>query len=198
MTNNFNPDYPPVPQRVVSERLLIRPSSREDRDLLMKWWNDPEVTGPGGNVDGMQYEDADMEDWFQRYVDGRSCSTHFVICLRDTNQPIGEFYIASDDRPGCVGFAMAIGETQYWGNGYAPEALGAYAKTLFETDLCEAMRMDTRVDNERAIRMCEKVGFDVEHIWANGQFQTMILTRQAFELRRYYDEEHDDEAAVGG
>lgn len=194
MTNNCKAGYPPVPQRVVSERLLIRPSTREDKDALMKWWNDPEVTGPGGNVDGMHYENEDVEDWFQRYVDGRTCSTHFVICRRDTEEPIGEFYIAADDRPGCVGFALAIGETQYWGNGYASEALEAYASALFETDLCESMRMDTRVDNERAIRMCEKVGFEVEHVWANGLFQTMILTRQALELQRYYAEAYDDES----
>ena len=192
MTNNCKPDYPPVPQHVTSDRLVIRPSMREDAPFLMKWWNDPEVTGPGGNVDGMHYEEADVEGWFQRYVDGRGeCCTHFVICLRANDQPVGEFYIAADDRPGCVGFALAIGETQSWGNGYASEALEAYADALFNSDLCESMRMDTGVDNERAIRMCEKVGFVVEHVWANGRFQTMILTRQAFELQRFYE---DDEA----
>ncbi len=196
MTNNCKPEYPPVPQHVASVRLMIRPSTREDAPLLMKWWNDPAVTGPGGNVDGMHYEEADMEEWFQRYVDGRGCSTHFVICLRATGQPIGEFYIAADDRPGCVGFAMAIGETHYWGNGYASEALEAYAEALFKSGLCEAMRMDTGVDNIRAIRMCEKVGFEIEHVWANGRFQTMILTRQAFELLRFYKEDAEEESRV--
>jgi hypothetical protein len=46
------------------------------------------------------------------------------------------------------------------------------------------MRMDTRRDNVAAIRMCQKVGFEIEHVWANGQFQTMILTQAAFEYRR--------------
>lgn len=195
MTNNCIPDFPPVPQGVISERLVVRPSTREDAPWLMKWWNDPAVTGPGGNVDGMHYDEADIEEWFRRYVDGRTCSTHFVICLRDADEkPIGEFYIAADDRPGCVGFALAIGETQYWGNGYASEALEAYAEALFASGLCEALRMDTGVDNERAIRMCERVGFEVEHVWANGRFQTMILTRQAFELQRFYAENAEEES----
>ncbi len=184
MTNNCKSDFPPVPQRVVSERLIIRPTQRSDAPWLKKWWNDPFVTEPGGNVDGMQYDDADIEDWFQRYVDGRSCSTHFVVCLRDAAQrPIGEFYIASDDRPGCVGFALLIGETDLWGNGYATETTTAYAAALFNSGLCQSMRMDTRRDNVRAIQMCLNIGFEVEHVWANGQFQTMILTKDAFEIK---------------
>lgn len=185
MTSNCKPEFPPVPQQVVSVRLIVRPTARTDALWLQKWWNDPQVTGPGGNVDGMQYDDHDMEDWFQRYVDGRDCHTHFVICTRDGDQPpIGELYIASDDRPGCVGFALIIGETQLWGLGYASEALEAYADALFDTGLCQSMRMDILVANERAIRMCDRVGFSVEHVWANGLFQTMILTAEAYALRR--------------
>jgi len=184
-TNHYRPDLPPVPQLVQSERLVIRPSTRDDAPYLKKWWNDPQVTDPGGNLAGMQYDDADMEDWFQRYVDGRECSTHFIICLREENErPIGEFYVASDDRPGCVECALIIGETDLWGNGYGSEALGAYAEALFASGLCEAMRMDMRVDNRRAMRMAQKAGFVVEHVWANGMFQTLFLSRAAFELHR--------------
>ena len=185
MTNNCKADFTPVPQHVVSERLLVRPSSRDDAPYLKKWWNDPAVTGPGGHIAGMQYDDGDMEDWFQRYVDNRSCTTHFVICLRDpSEQPIGELYVASDDRPGCVGLALLIGEIDQWSHGYATEALNAYAGALFTSGLCEVIRIDTHRDNLRAIRMCEHVGFEVEYVWANGQFQTMILTPDAWALSR--------------
>lgn len=176
---------PPVPQYVESERLLIRPSTRADAPYLKRWWNDPQVTGSGGNQSGMQYDDEDMENWFRRYVDGRAHSTHFVICLRGpTEQPIGEFYIASDDRPGCVGCALIIGEPSEWGKGYGSEALAAYAEALFATNTCEAIRIDMPVDNLAAQRMAQKVGFVVEHVWANGQFQTMLLSRAAFELHK--------------
>jgi RimJ/RimL family protein N-acetyltransferase len=185
MTNNCHPEYPPVPQDVTTERLIIRPSVRADAPYLKKWWNDPAIAGTGGFLSGMQYDDDDMENWFQRYVDGRSCATHFVICLQEPGErPIGEFYIASDDRPGCVGLALLIGETDLWGHGYATEALRSYAEALFDSGLCEAIRVDTRRDNAPAIRVCEHVGFDVEVVWANGLFQTMILTRDAFEYQR--------------
>ena len=181
MLDSLPNHLPPVPQRVESERLLIRPSRRSDKPYLQKWWNDPNVTTPGGNVAGMQYDHEDIEDWFRRYVDGRDASTHFVICLRKPQErPIGEFYIASDDRPGCVGVALIIGETALWGRGYAREALRAYAGALFASGTCSAIRLDMHRDNERARRMCAHVGFDVEHVWANGEFQTMILTEEAF------------------
>jgi RimJ/RimL family protein N-acetyltransferase len=177
MNNNSLAGFPPLPQKVESERLLIRPSNRTDAPYLKKWWNDPTVTAPAGNVAGMQYEDEDVEDWFRRYVDGRTCASHFIICLRVAlNQPIGEFYIASDDRPGSVGIAVLIGETSYWQKGYASEAVTAYAQALFDSGQCEAVRLDTRRDNLAAIRMCLRIGCDVEYVWANGQFQTMLLT----------------------
>ncbi len=176
---------PPVPQRVQSQRLLIRPSTRTDAPYLKKWWNDPQVTNPGGNQMSMQYDDEDMENWFRRYIDGREYTTHFIICLREPDErPIGEFYIASDDRPGCVGCALIIGEPALWGKGYGSEALAAYAEALFATDTCEAIRIDMPVDNIPAQRMARKVGFVVEHVWANGQFQTMLLSRAAFELHK--------------
>ena len=184
MNNGIQTKCPPVPQRVVTERLIIRPSARSDAPYLRRWWNDPAVMGPGGAMDGMQYDDADMEDWFRRYSDGQDYATHFVICRRDANEaPIGEFYIAYDDRPGCVGFALVIGEKDLWGQGFGSEALRGYARALFASNCCGAMRMDIRRDNIRAIRLCESIGFEVEHIWANGQFQTMILTRDAFDRK---------------
>ncbi|MBN1679979.1 MAG: GNAT family N-acetyltransferase [Anaerolineae bacterium] len=191
MTNQVPNDLPPLPQHVVSDRLIIRPTKRKDASCLQKWWNDPAVMAPDGNPDGMQYDDSDMEDWLRRYVDGQAYATHFVICLREPKEkPIGEFYIACDDRPGCVDIALAIGETTLWGRGYGSEAVESYAKVLFASSECNAVRLDTRRDNSGAIHMAKKVGFVVEHVWANGEFQTMLLTKAAYELRQYTAEAH--------
>ncbi len=181
---------PPLPQRVVSKRLLIRPSTYTDVPALQKWWNDPDVMTPGGNPDGMQYDDTDMEAWFQRHIAHRDHANHFVICLYPNDTPIGEFYIACDDRPGAIDFAILIGEKELWGNGYAHEAIQAYAEAVFTGDCCGAMRVNVRRDNERALRLFTGLGFEVEHVWANDQFQTMILTRAAYELEKFKREEY--------
>lgn len=188
MTNNQSHDdytghdVTPFPQRVQSERLVIRPSARCDRPYLQKWWNDPDVTDPGGNPSGMQYDDADMEDWFTRYVDSRQEATHFVICLRQPPQrPIGELYIAADDRPIGTDLALIIGEKQLWGQGYGREALRAFVGALFEAECCSTIRMDIQIEDVRALTITTYVGFEVETVWANGKFQTMLLTLEAFE-----------------
>lgn len=186
MTNNHDhPDLAPIPQNVISERLIIRPSTRADSPYLQVWWNDPDVMGPGGNPDGMQYDDDAMEDWFQRHVDCRNCANHFIIALRQTEKPIGEFYIACDDRPGAIDFAVIIGDTEEWGKGYATEAVTCYAEAVFASRCCAAMRVNVRRDNAKALDLFYRVGFEVEHVWANGLFLTLILTQAAFELKKY-------------
>ncbi|NDJ78844.1 MAG: GNAT family N-acetyltransferase [Chloroflexi bacterium] len=177
---------PPLPERVANKRVVIRLSTRSDAPFLQKWWNDPNVMKPGGDPDGMQYDDDDMEAWFQRNVDNRNGAYHYVICLHDPNEtPIGEFYITCDDRPGAIEVAILIGETHLWGQGYARDAIETYAATVFASGSCDAMRVNMPRDNLRAIGLFESIGFDVEHIWANGEFQTMILTQAAYEYELY-------------
>ena len=184
MTDCASSKLPCIPQYVEGERLLIRPTTRADLPYLQRWWNDPAVMDPAGYVDGMQYDERDMEAWFARYVEGKKVARHFMICLRNAAQtPIGEFYIDCDDRPGGVSFGLQIGEVDLWNQGYGRDAVTAYAQALFAGGICNAMRIEVRRSNTRALRWCEAVGFEVEHVWANGRLVTMILTQAAYEAR---------------
>lgn len=170
-----------IPLFVESNRLVIRPTNLRDLPYLQRWWNDPVVMDASGEMDGMQYDLDDMHEWYRRHVENRNPPHHFMICLRnESERPIGEFYIASQDRPGCVTFGLLIGDTTQWGHGYTLEAILAYADALFECDHCTAMRLETPVNNKHLIELCESIGFEVEHVWANGHAQTMILTEAAF------------------
>lgn len=175
----------PIPQRVQSERVSIRPTTRADAPYLRQWWNDPAVMGPSGNGDGMHFDDADMEQWFQRTVDGHDEARHFMLCRRGAEEePFGEFYVACDDRPGCITFSLVIGDTTAWEEDLPCQALLAYAAAMFEADCCGMLRLDVPVMNERTLATCERLGFVVERVWANGRCKTMILTRDAHELRQ--------------
>ena len=170
-----------IPLFVESNRLVIRPTNPRDLPYLQRWWNDPVVMDATGEMDGMQYDGDDMHEWYHRHIANRFPPRHFVICLRnESERPIGEFYIASQDRPGCVTFGLLIGDTTQWGHGYTLETILAYADALFECDCCTAMRLETPVNNSHLIELCMSIGFEVEHVWANGQSQTMILTEAAF------------------
>jgi len=184
MTNCGSDEVPCIPQRVESERLLIRPTTRADLPYLQRWWNNPAVMDPAGNLDGMQYDEHDMNAWYARHVAGKQVTHHFMICLRSgTQQPIGEFYVDCDDRPGAVSFGVVIGEISLWNKGYGREAVTSYARAVFAGNACNALRTEIRRSNTRAIHWCRSIGFEIEHVWANGRAVTMILTRTAFEER---------------
>lgn len=173
---------PGLPQHVESERLLIRPTTRADLPYLQKWWNNPAVSDPAGDLDGMQYDERDMIEWYARHATDKGEAHHFMICLRSGAQPpVGEFYIACDDRPGAVTFALLIGQIDLWNQGYGREAALTYARALFATACCNALRIDVRRSNTRALRWCASIGFEVEQVWANGRSLTLILTQGAFE-----------------
>ncbi|HMM28113.1 MAG: GNAT family N-acetyltransferase [Chloroflexota bacterium] len=173
---------PCVPQHVESERLVIRPTTRADLPSLQRWWNNPAVSDPAGELDGMQYDERDMVDWYARHVAGRGEAHHFMICLRDaTQQPIGEFYIACDDCSGAASFGLVIGEINLWNQGYGREAALAYARALFATACYNTIRIEARRSNTRALRWCQSIGFEVEQVWANGRSLTLSLTQSAFE-----------------
>lgn len=184
MTDCGSDEVPCIPQRVESERLLIRPTTRADLPYLQRWWNNPAVMDPTGNLDGMQYDERDMDAWYARHIAGRHVAHHFMICLRTgAQQPIGEFYIDCDDRPGSVSFGLVIGEIDLWNKGYGREAVTSYARAVFAGDVCSALRTEIRRSNKHAIQWCSSIGFEIEHVWANGRAVTMILTRSAFEER---------------
>lgn len=173
-----------VPQHVESERLVIRPTTRADLPYLQRWWNNPAVSDPAGDLDGMQYDERDMADWYARHVAGRGEAHHFMICLRHAaQQPIGEFYIASDDCPGAISFGLVIGEINLWNQGYGREAALVYARALFTTACYNTIRIEVRRTNTRALRWCQSIGFEVEQVWANGRSLTLSLSRSAFEAR---------------
>lgn len=184
MTDCGSDEVPCIPQRVESERVLIRPTTRADLPYLQRWWNNPAVMDPTGNLDGMQYDERDMDAWYARHIAGRHVAHHFMICLRTgAQQPIGEFYIDCDDRPGSVSFGLVIGEIDLWNKGYGREAVTSYARAVFAGDVCSALRTEIRRSNKHAIQWCSSIGFEIEHVWANGRAVTMILTRSAFEER---------------
>lgn len=184
MTDCESSQGPSLPTVVQSERLVIRPTTRADLPYLRRWWNNPAVVDPAGDLDGMQYDERDMEEWYVRHVQQQAAVRHFMICLRGgANQPIGEFYITCDDRPGALSFALLIGEIDLWNKGYGTEAAVAFARAIFASGTCQALRIEVRRSYSRALAWCQSIGFEIEHVWANGRYLTLILTQSAFESR---------------
>ncbi|MDQ0059942.1 RimJ/RimL family protein N-acetyltransferase [Paenibacillus harenae] len=75
---------------------------------------------------------------------------------------------------------MLIGDRRYWGKGYGAAALSEFVKILFARYNLNRIDMDTFVDNKRAIRCYEKVGFTVEGVrrkamWTMNGFRDQVI-----------------------
>lgn len=87
--------------------------------------------------------------------------------LEYENHPIGylQYYLADtaeyqfDGRGKVYALDLFIGEPEYWGKGLGPRFLTLLLQYLFEWKGADWVILDPHVDNLRAIRAYEKVGF---------------------------------------
>ncbi len=143
----------------------MRTLSREHKDVLRKWLNDPRVLEFYEGRDRPHSEQMIEEVFFGDDVDG---GTRCIV--QYGGKPIGylQFYSLPEDEGMALGFAtddqiygldQFIGEPDLWGRGIGTELVAAVADYL-ERDLgAKHLVMDPHVENPRAVRCYEKCGF---------------------------------------
>jgi ribosomal-protein-alanine N-acetyltransferase len=154
-------------------RMTLRPMRVSDGDALhavwgdaeaMRYWDSPpmkaaEVTR---NVIRRQCEDARLGD-----------ALYWSICLNGRRAPIGACDLSDIDthhRRAEVGYLLA---REYWGQGYAIEAMRvviAYATNALKLERLSAR---THTGNERSTALLKKLGFKHEgtlraYVWREG------------------------------
>jgi RimJ/RimL family protein N-acetyltransferase len=135
--------------RIVTERLLLRPAGTDDLDALhaiftrpeaMTWWSSP------------PHESRDQtRDWLDSMIAKQDSGLDFLI-ERD-GQVIGKagFWKAPD-----IGYIL---HPDHWGQGLAREAVTAVLDRLFDMTDHEAATADVDPDNAASIRLLESLGF---------------------------------------
>ncbi|MED1785480.1 GNAT family protein [Brevibacillus fortis] len=147
-----------------SERIYLRKMTSEDVDVYHTWRNDVEVmrtTSPSMDV----FTWDDTNGFVNQVILHVSSSKSYMIVDSQTNRPIGITSLIQIDLKNrnaeCI---IDIGEKEYWGKGYAREAL----KLLLDYAFLEMNlhRVSLRVFsfNEKAIRLYERLGFKQEGI----------------------------------
>lgn len=135
----------------------------DDIPLLCSWVKQPEVAR-------WWYEsDLDWPSFLSKYRDKLSKGVAFPFLVCFDGQPIGyiEYYIANKvgdgwwpDLPsGVYGIDVFIGEAQKLGRGYGSIFIRKFIDMLAEKSEVKKIILDAAVDNLRAIRCYEKVGF---------------------------------------
>ncbi len=145
---------------LVGAHVYLRPVETDEAPRIAPWFNDPEVTRFMRRFRPMSI--AEEVDFLQKM---RSSDTELAlaIALRETDDLIGIIGLNNiDARNRHAALGIGIGEKQFWGKGYGTEATGLVIRYAFQTLNLNRLWLHVYEFNTRAIRVYEKLGFQVE------------------------------------
>ena len=145
---------------IYGERVRLRHVDRDDLSQFVEWLNDPEVTmGLSMHIPLSMDEE---ESWYEQVL--KSPNEERPLCvevkLGEDWQLIGNsgfFTIDWRSRNGEIG--IFIGDKAYWDQGYGTEVVKLILQHGFSTLNLHRIFLRVFADNQRAIRVYEKVGF---------------------------------------
>lgn len=158
-------------------RIFLRALSLNDANgPYLTWLNDPEVNRYL-ETRFQSWSQSKLENYIHQFVNN-SNEFLFAICLLDGGIHIGNIKLGPvnwNHRFGEIG--LLIGEKNYWGNGFASEAIGLMCKFAFDNLKLHKLKAGCYAENEGSVRAFLRNGFVVEG----------CLKKQWFIENRYQD-----------
>jgi [ribosomal protein S5]-alanine N-acetyltransferase len=145
---------------LIGAKVYLRPLDLEDVDTLTTWLNDPEVTRTM-----LIYHPLTRmaEEAFLRKISESESDVVLGIMVRETEQFIGVTGLHRFDvRNRHALFGISVGEKSAWGKGYGTEATRLMVRHAFDTLNLNRVWLHVYEYNERAVRVYQKVGFQIE------------------------------------
>lgn len=168
---------------IPGKRVRLRPVDKDDLPRFVKWLADPELRSYLDNP--LPISPAQEERWFERNLAAGSEQT-WSIDLQPPDavgpwQHIGSCgYRCVDARSRAGEAGILVGARDHWGKGYGTDALQTLVAWGFYTLNLNRVQVRVFADNERAIRSCQKVGFQLEGRlrqgnFANGAYRDVLI-----------------------
>lgn len=161
-------------------KVFLRALEEGDLERTYRWHNDPELYHT--LVDGYRFVSKQAErDWLAKRVSYSQSEVNLAICLSPGGEHIGNIYLRAINlasRNAVLG--IFIGEKDYQRRGFGRQALRAALRHAFDDLGLQRVYFEVLADNERAIRLYEKVGFKTEgrlrsHVFKEGQFKDVVV-----------------------
>lgn len=147
---------------LVGEKVYLNALEPADvNDTYLGWLNDPEVMRYLGSA-GTWATRESLLKYLERFQDGVS-DLILAIRERSTRLHLGNVTINHVDwtlRKGHLG--ILIGRKEYWGKGYALEALRLFLDHLFRVVGLHKVTAGAPIDNAASIITLKKLGFRTE------------------------------------
>ncbi len=148
-------------------RVVLRPMTEDDWDILLKWNRDPEVLY-FADADDVQSYTLDQVRRIYRTVSQRAFC--FVFELRGA--PIGECWLQQMNldrilekhpRADCRRIDLMIGEKEHWGQGLGTEVIALLSKFAFDVQHADLVfGCDVADYNAASFRAFQKAGYRVD------------------------------------
>ncbi len=166
--------------RIIGKRINLRPPHNRDIPTLVRWFNNPTVTS---NLAITQPVTEISEAKWLNDLRTRRAATDilWVIDTSTSKQSIGCIGLHKIDRRNSnAEISIAIGEIDYWGKGFAPEATSLVLDFAFSRLNMHRIYTGAYGFNTRSLLTLEKQGFVREGILKEavfrcGQYHDTIL-----------------------
>lgn len=163
----------------MDKRVYLRAFEPDDYKTTIKWRKDDKIWDMLG---GTKYfvSEAYEKQWIENTI-FNSKDVKLAICLVENEKHIGNVYMTNinEINRSCVSHVL-IGEKEYWGNGYAREALLLAIDYMFNERNIHRIQANVLVSNVASLKMHEKCGYKLEGtlreaVYKNGKYQDQYV-----------------------
>lgn len=161
------------------DRIYFAGMSTADMETYARWFSNIELQKFTTYDRVFPQTVGQAEQFRQRGIEqGRYA---FTIRLRDDDTPLGNISLKGMDwRSRSCSVGIAIGEPDYWGQGYGTEAMQIILRYAFLELNLNRVELEVLASNERAVLSYEKVGFQREALkrqalFRDGRYQDFIV-----------------------
>ena len=163
----------------MNKRVYLRAFEPDDYKTTIKWRKDDEIWDMLG---GTKYfvSEAFEKQWIENTI-FNSKDVKLAVCLDENDKHIGNVYMTNinEINRSCVSHVL-IGEKEYWGHGYAREALLLAIDYMFNERNIHRIQANVLVSNVASLKMHEKCGYKQEGtlreaVYKNGKYQDQYV-----------------------
>ena len=163
----------------MERRVYLRALEPEDYKVSILWRKDEEIWDMLG---GTKYfvSEAYEKKWVENTIFG-SKDVKLSVCLAENDKYIGNVYMTdiNETNRSCTSHVL-IGDKDYWGQGFAREALQLAIDYMFNERNIHRIQALVLTSNVASMKMHEKCGYKKEGIlhdavFKNGRYQNQAV-----------------------
>ena len=163
----------------MESRVYLRALEPDDYKTSIEWRRDNEIWGMVGSTKYFVSE-AYEKKWVEDTI-FNSRDIKLAVCEVGSNKYIGNVYATDIDQTNrsCT-TGVLIGNHDYWGQGYASEAIRLLLDYLFNERNINRVQAYVLESNVASMKMHQKVGYKIEgtlrqSVYKNGRYQDQVL-----------------------